>query len=302
MKTIKGPDFNDLFYNACYELYNNPQFETESRDLKIRELLNVSLVLKNPRHRIVTFPQRSLSLKYLAGELAFYFSASNKLKFIAYYSKVWEERSDNHKTVNSCYGRKLLGDKNRHNLTQFEYSMTQLMLDRDTRKAVMIIYDKHSANLNTNDNPCTMYLQFFIRKNKLILITNMRSNDLWSRLSYNLPFFTILQELMLIRLQQEEKFNSLELGPYVHNTGSLYLYEKDFIKVKNLLNCSRLDPDYNKKQLPDITKETFEQMDKFIQAELQSRTNDKCFDLATQNLKLTDKFLLALVGYLRSEK
>ncbi len=293
MKTIKGENMNELFYNACNELYNNFQFETKPRNMKIKELINVSLILKDPRKRIITFPARSLSLKYLAGELAFYFTGSNKLKFIAHYSKFWEKISDNKKTVNSCYGRKLCYDRNRHNITQFEYALAQLVLDKDTRKAVMIIYDKHSADLNTKDNPCTMYLQFFIRNNKLILITNMRSNDVWFGLSYDLPYFTIMQENMLVILKTKKGYEKLQLGPYVHNAGSLHLYEKDFDKVKNLINNTFLDPYHDKKQLPEITLKTLKELSIFLKIEEDLRLNK------LNGYILSDPFLKELVLYLK---
>jgi len=299
MRTIKGNNMNELFYNACNELYNNYQFETRPRDLKIREIINVSLVLKDPRKRIVTYPQRSLSLKYLAGELAFYFSGSNKLKFIGHYSKFWEKISDNNKTVNSSYGKKLCYDKNRHDLTQFEYAYAQLVKDKDTRKAVMIIYDKHSADLRTKDTPCTMYLQFFIRNNKLFLITNMRSNDVWFGLCYDLPFFTIMQENMLVLLKNNKEYKDLQLGSYIHNDGSLHLYEKDFVKVGNLIQAcrydegQRIDPYYDKKQLPEITKQTLKELPLFLKYEEIIR-NGK----TDMYKSVTDPFLIKLTCFL----
>jgi len=300
MTTIKGNNMNELFYNCCNELYNNFQFETKPRGLKIKELINVSLILKDPRKRIVTYPQRSLSLKYLVGELAFYFSGSDKLKFIKYYSKSWENKSDNNKTVNSCYGKKLCYDRNRHNLTQFEYAYSQLIEDTDTRKAVMIIYDKHSADLKTKDLPCTMYLQFFIRHNRLYLITNMRSNDIWYGLSYDIPFFTIMQENMLVLLKENKIYKDLKLGSYLHNTGSLHLYEKDFMKVENLIQACRYDegqrndPYFNKKQLPTITKQTLKELPLFLKIEEHIRKGIKDY----HNFIITDPFLMTLIKYL----
>ena len=68
-------------------------------------------------------------------------------------------------------------------------------------------------------------LQFFIRDDKLQLVANMRSSDLVLGISYDVPAFTFLQELMAREL-------GIEVGTYIHVSNSLHVYEKHFDLIK----------------------------------------------------------------------
>jgi thymidylate synthase len=289
-KIITGKSFNDLYYKLCDNLYKAPDFRTKPRGETIKEFINCTLVLENPRNRLLTIPERNLSFKYLAGELAFYFAGSNRLSFIEHYSKFWKKVSDDGKTVNSCYGKKLLHDKNRRKITQFDHALMQLLKDKDSRKAVMVIFDKHSADLNTKDNPCTMHLQFFIRKNKLHLTAYMRSCDIWFGLSYDLPFFTILQEGMLLYLKT--KYKELELGSYMHHAGSLHVYEKDFEKVTKLFCSENRTTKLGK--IANMTEDSLKLMPNFLANEKLKR----CPGSKVWHTELKDPFLKTLEGWL----
>lgn len=295
MKNIRGENMNKLFYNVCKEIHYKPHFEKTINGRKQKELINVSLLLTDPRKRIITFPQRSLNLRYLVGKLAFYFNGSNKLKFISHYSNFWNKVSDDKKTINSCFGKRLTRDKNRCKLDQFTYALKQLLLNRDSRRAVMVVYDKHSANPNMTDMPCIMSLQFLIRQNRLYLINTLRSNNIWYGLSYDLTLFTIIQELMLVLLRKNDEYKTLLMGSYIQNNGSLYLYEQEFKKVDNLVSMgdTYLDPAYDSKQFPLITIKTFEEISIFLEHEKNIRTGS-----VKTTRKLTDNFLMCLLNYL----
>ena len=229
---LNESSFNRLYCKTLDRLITNPKYVVSPRGMKINEVTNATLILTAPRNRLITLPARKFSKKYFAGEVCFYLSGSRKLKDIAHYSKFWNAVSDDGKNVNSCYGYKLF-IKKANGMSQYTYALKQLMYDKDTRKAVMEIYTSENNNLTTKDNPCTMYLQFFIRNNFLNLHTYMRSNDVWFGLAYDLPFFTIVQELMLVTLQQV--YPSLQLGTYYHNAGSLHLYDKNIKSATDVL-------------------------------------------------------------------
>ena len=71
-------------------------------------------------------------------------------------------------------------------------------------------------------------LQFLIRKDKLNLITTMRSNDAYLRMPYDLYTFTMLQEIMADKL-------GIDVGTYTHVVNSLHIYKKDINIVKNII-------------------------------------------------------------------
>lgn len=271
---FQGQGIDEAWYKALEQLYNRPDFWSSPRGLDIKECINTTIAIKFPRRRLLTHPERNLSKRYLAGELAFYLTGSRKLKFISHYSKFWYKVSDDGRTVNSCYGYKLFKKRNQSGMTQYEYARQQLINDPQTRKAVMIIYTSENAKMNLRDNPCTMYLHFFIRKKQLMLYAYMRSNDIWFGVSYDIPFFTIVQEMMWIQLRAShpEKFNDLLLGPYFHNSGSLHLYKKDFAYAKHIVDHPE-ETDPTKESMQHITETSLKELSMFFHLEKQLRIN-----------------------------
>ena len=211
---------NELFKKACNNVMLHGE-DVSPRGLPIKEVMCALLELNWPKHRIITLPSRNLNMRYLIGELCFYLSSSKDLRFISHYSKFWNAVSDDGVHVNSGYGAYLFRSG-----TGIDYAVRCLEKDRDSRKAVVPIYSAWDHSKESNDNPCTMYVQFLIRKGRLFMITNMRSNDLWFGLSYDLPFFTLVQEIVLLKLLRT--YPDLILGSYLHHVGSLHIYQKNF--------------------------------------------------------------------------
>ena len=80
---------------------------------------------------------------------------------------------------------------------------------------------------------CTLNGVFQIRDNKLNFTVDMRSNDVFFGLTFDYPFFTILQQQMHTLLKKV--YPDLELGTYTHIAHSLHMYERDFDKVEKML-------------------------------------------------------------------
>jgi len=213
---IRGESANVIYRRLALKLSNEPDFEPEVRGLQTKEVINCSLVLDNPRDNLVTLVERDIDLRYLAGELCFYLSGSNKLTDINKYSSFWNKVSDDGEIVNSAYGYNLFVKNNNAGITQFDYVIDCLKADIHTRKAVAFLSGPDDAK-ESKDNICTTTLQFLIRDGKLNMITTMRSNDINYGLTYDLPFFTILQQIVAIKL-------GVELGAYMHNVGSMHVY------------------------------------------------------------------------------
>jgi thymidylate synthase len=220
-----GDDFNKIYLEVLEDLYRFPEFtSTNRKGEKLHELMNTQIVLKNIDNCYSIC--RNMSMTYLIGELLFYIKGENKLKNIIDYSKFWAKCSDDGENVNSCYGYYIWKRLTTTGNTQFEYCAQQLLKNPESKKAVITIYNGVKHSKETNDNPCTMNLQFYIRKNKLYLTVNMRSNDIWYGLPYDLPFFVFLQKAMIGRLSHI--ISGLTPGAYIHNAVSLHLYERNF--------------------------------------------------------------------------
>lgn len=111
---------------------------------------------------------------------------------------------------------------------QLDAALTKLKSDRDTRQAVVTLWDPLHDNVpGMHDYPCTVMLQWMIRDDKLIAHTTMRSNDVWWGLAYDVFQFTQLQLTMCNML-------GVEPGSYFHHAVSLHLYERDVESVDAL--------------------------------------------------------------------
>jgi hypothetical protein len=114
------------------------------------------------------------------------------------------------------------------NWNQWEYVKEELKNDPDSRRAVIHICLPQDSIEAKKDVPCTNTLQFFIRDKKLMLVVNMRSTDLIFGLGNDVPAFTFMQEMMAFEL-------GVELGPYVHVSNSLHVYERHFGMCEEIL-------------------------------------------------------------------
>ena len=111
---------------------------------------------------------------------------------------------------------------------QYQHVVQKLKNDRDSRQAVITIWDPALDLVATQpDLPCTVSLHFLIRDNKLVLHTHMRSNDVWWGLAYDVFQFTQLQLTVARQL-------GIEAGKYYHHDTSLHIYERDWDKVDAL--------------------------------------------------------------------
>lgn len=212
---IISRNINEAYSKVCRAVYLYGE-DVETRGLKVRELTNVQIELKNPRERIITSTTRAMSMCYMVGELCFYLNKATSLEQIAYYGAFWRRVSDDGKTVRSAYGHRLFNG-------QLQYAITVLSNDMYSRKAVMPIYNPTDA-VESKDNPCTMFLQFLIRQGRLDCYTFMRSNDIWLGLPYDIAFFTIVQEIVLTVLRTT--YPHLLMGSYFHHATSLHCYNE----------------------------------------------------------------------------
>jgi thymidylate synthase len=304
MKAYRANDVDDAYKQIAYDLVHHPDYTCSPRGQRITELCDVSVRIAEPRRRILFCPERNLSVRYAAGELAFYLAGSGSLAFIAHYSKFWNKISDDGKSVNSAYGKRLFDDEHSvieygprpgelfHSAcvelyTSFDAARLHLLNDPDSRKAVMPIYRPDDCSLTTKDTPCTMYLQFLIRENKLHCSAHMRSNDVWKGFPYDVAFFTVVQERMLIALRK--KYTDLEMGSYVHHAGSLHCYERDWEGIARVSAHAYFPTGMMNEMSPEFEAQLYP----FLFREHELRTETKLSSFMTSQ-ELVDPFLKEL--------
>jgi thymidylate synthase len=229
---LKADDMTSAYRELASLLLHTGR-DVGPRGLMTRELTDVTIELPHPSKRFITSKARDVDMRYCVGELTFFLMRRTDLSFIRHYSTFWEKISDDGKTVNSAYGYRLFGIQELNGNTQFWYAISSLSKDRNTRKAVMTIYDRSDAR-ESRDNPCTMFLQALIRNNKLELYSFMRSNDVWRGVPYDVAFFTLVQEMMYIALLT--RYPDLELGHFFHHAVSMHAYAEHWEKLGEVAN------------------------------------------------------------------
>ena len=244
---IKGNSFDEIFGQLLHQLLNKPMNVCSPRGSKINENICTTLILEDPRSRLLGSASRAANYGFAVGEFLWYWQGKKDLSTMSYYNKRMNSFSNDGHTLNSAYGYRL---KKRfffanetapgQGHTQWETTKRTLLEDQSSRRAVMSINQPEDevaamSGHGSKDVPCTLSLQFFIRNNKLDLHVHMRSNDVMWGLTYDLFSFTLFQECMLLELK-DAGLKDLSLGRYYHSAGSMHLYEQHFEQAKNILS------------------------------------------------------------------
>lgn len=200
--------------------------QTNPRDLKVKEIL-LQILEIHPHYPIIDYPSREFNWRYLAGEIGWYLRKDTKLTYIQPFSKFWNKITNTDNTVNSNYGQLLFGE-------QLRWVYDSLVKDKDSRQAIAFLNQPKFQYPGNKDFVCTMYLNFFIRDNKLNMKMTIRSNDMVYGFSYDAPFFSFVQQHMYLWLK-ETKYPELELGTYYHYADNIHYYEQHFSLMNKIL-------------------------------------------------------------------
>lgn len=188
------------------------------------EITGILLKIANPRARLSRTETRSTLFTCL-GEFMWYLAGSNNLEFIAYYIPNYGKYSDDKKTIYGGYGPRLFG-KNKY--AQFDRIINILRTKQDSRQAVIQLFDSNDIVESHRDIPCTCTIQLFLRKGKLDMLVNMRSNDAYMGLPHDIFCFTLFQEIIARAVHAE-------LGIYKHAVGSLHLYDENRLAAEKYI-------------------------------------------------------------------
>jgi len=217
------PHINDAvtfasIYRDMSEYFKNnydATFETRGSQMA-REMINANLDIpvtepgvsffSHPTHRVVP-------IRFVLAEMCAMLAGRNDIAVMESYNKGIRKYTNDGVTLGASYGEKLEG--------QLAAVLLRLKQDIRSRQAVCSILQKFEAVDTTLTHiPCNVFLQFFVRDEKVELIVTSRSSDFVTGFSID----TIHWQLLLMYVA-----NSLELscGQLHYNIGSLHVYQKD---------------------------------------------------------------------------
>ena len=240
-------NLNELWYAALMQITTNGK-ELDSRNGLSREILGFQATLDDPLNNIlIGYPIRKFSLPYACAETLWYLSMSGDIRpMLEHYAPSYDKYCENGIAYGG-YGKRwkenpgfVLEDNNffhPNGSNQLELLIKLLKEKPNTRQAILSMWDSgdlvHAYIGDHGDLPCTLTLKFYVRNDsdgnpELHCIADMRSNDAWLGLPYDIFCFTTIQ-----RIIAEEC--GLKLGKYIHQAGSQHIYERNYEKVEQVL-------------------------------------------------------------------
>lgn len=217
----------------------------KSRDGGCAEVIGWDGYLDDPTKCFLWNPHRKFNPSYAAGELFWYLAGTDDGEFIKHYAPSYDRFLEDDGNANGAYGARWKEHGGLQTLVRL------LEQDPNTRQAILAMWgprDLRSAHAHDKrDIPCTLSLQFFVRRKRLYCICTMRSNDVWLGMPNDVFAFCQLQCLIADYL-------GLEIGWYRHQVGSMHLYLRNSEKAKLALEwCDAVEEIEPEVLLPQTT-------------------------------------------------
>ena len=233
MSSSMDNSLNSQFQSMVHRI-NAEGIHSSPRGLQVKEL-ELTMMPINPTFAIPDFKARPFNWKYFLGEMSWYLQRDTNIGFINNFSNFWQGIATPEGYINSNYGYILFDD-------QLEWAKQALLKDKNTRQAVCFLNRPKYQYEGNKDFVCTMYLNFWIRDNKLNMKVQMRSNDIFYGLSYDAPFFAFVQQTMWHWLK--DTYEGLDLGTYYHCADNIHFYERHFEIADQISQEDLKDPVY----------------------------------------------------------
>lgn len=237
-------DFSNIWHGMTKLLVEEREHKHQgSRDGRTTELLGANFLLTNTSRGLLQSYHRPLSIKYAATEVAWYLLGRSDTKFMEFAAPSYKRFAEADGTANGAYGGRLRGGEDWiREIRQSQYAdpknpaytvcpmhdqltaVTSLLIrEPDTRRAVISLWsmrDLPKSIIGSKDVPCTLTIQFLVREGALHCFVNMRSNDVWLGLPYDVFAWTFLQGMIAEAL-------GIRTGHYYHSVASMHMYDRN---------------------------------------------------------------------------
>jgi thymidylate synthase len=175
----------------------------------------IGFYIENPMDNEIKTPWRKWKKDYAEKEWEWYLSKDQSVSEIKKHAKAWDKMHNGDDIVQSNYGWQW----ERNN--QLQYCIDELLRDNNTRRAFITIYDGKEHKNYSHDTPCTLSIGFNITNDKLNMMVQMRSNDLWYGFCNDQYCFSKLQ-------QHVSRMVNKQVGWYHHFVNNIHIYN-DFL-------------------------------------------------------------------------
>jgi thymidylate synthase len=240
--SISADDPHVLWQELLEQLVLNGN-QVGPRGKATSEFLGVSLLTEELTRCVIWHPQRKLNYRFMVAEALWIATGRGELNLIERYNSKIAQFSDDGKVLAGAYGPRLA--------PQWDYVIETLRRDPHSRQAVATIWTPSPRM--SKDMPCTISLQFIIRDERLHVIANMRSSDVWLGLPYDIFTFSFLGICVAAPLR-------LAPGQLLLNLGSSHLYHDHYKDASEIVREPMLQGcTYEIPLLEEFPKNLFEE-------------------------------------------
>lgn len=204
---------------------------------------DVNYILSDSRNRV--HMMRPEAIRYFTRELIAYFRGSLSVnEGLSAASSFWGKLTDENGNINSNYGYYVFYETvpDPKINSQYDWVVQRLLDNPDSRRAIINI-NQCIHKTSTKDFPCTVAINFFIKRGALCCQVFSRSTDIITGLPYDIGFFSFLTELVCQDLK-DRGFDNLKLGYTTMKTNFTQIYDRHIKKsediLKSLVPCNKV--------------------------------------------------------------
>lgn len=194
--------------------------------------------LTDPLARCCALPERKWDPSFCLAEWLWYMRGSDRVGEIAFWAPQYSRYSDDGKQLRGAYGPRVF-----RRCPALKEAAAKLVADRDTRQAVVAVYENGDLFVESRDVPCTLSWAFNVRDGLLEMNVIMRSNDVFTGFPNDVFAFTMIQEVVA-------KWVGMGLGTYRHFSVSMHAYARNYDRLNAYLEASSKTPVPELKMLP----------------------------------------------------
>jgi thymidylate synthase len=217
-----------------FKLLTEKKFVTDKSGVKMLELTGVSFIADEDS----IFGE--VNQDYAMKELNWYRTKSRNIYDMPDPPAIWKEVADPDGNINSNYGWCIWSSEN---CDQYDNVLNELKTNPFSRRATMIytrpmMWDIYDLN-GRSDFMCTNTVGYLIRDDKLQVIVQMRSNDIWAGFRNDYFWQKTVQLALIDNLNDFGFGHKLVEGSITWQVNSLHAYEKDFYLIDHWIRTGK---------------------------------------------------------------
>jgi len=220
---ITGGTYEALEYDLVKQIVRMPDYTTKHT----LECFGTGFVLLNPLNNKNARSNYEYADAFFEWMMSGQKDLSQKLIEMNPWVKRFVDTAGLPDNFSASYAPKIAG--------QMNTVLHELITRPESRRAyINILYPTDQVILNaktTHEYPCTIGIQLFVRNNRLHMIVNMRSNNVWSVMPYDVYNFTRLQAYIAEKVE-------CSIGHYYHQINNAHIFHGDVRRIQesNFLN------------------------------------------------------------------